>query len=194
MYFSRVKTIALQSKSVSETDILKAATTGDADAIAWLYREYGPVLLTVCKRYSDSLESAEDLFQEGFLKILDKLGSFRGDSGIKTWMYRVMSNYCINELRRPLNKVKWADVEELDHFVEEVEVDDDRISVDSLVEMIQKLPTGYRLVLNMYAMESKSHSEIAETLGISEVSSRTQLFKARRMLKKIMEEKGHVAR
>jgi len=173
MYFSRVKTIALQSKSVSETDILKAATTGDADAIAWLYREYGPVLLTVCKRYSDSLESAEDLFQEGFLKILDKLGSFRGDSGIKTWMYRVMSNYCINELRRPLNKVKWADVEELDHFVEEVEVDDDRISVDSLVEMIQKLPTGYRLVLNMYAMESKSHSEIAETLGISEVSSRT---------------------
>jgi RNA polymerase sigma-70 factor (ECF subfamily) len=144
-------------------------------------------------RYSDSQESAEDLFQEGFLKILDKLGSFRGESGIKTWMYRVMCNYCINELRRPLNKIKWADVDELEYQAEAVAEPDDLISVDALMALIQLLPTGYRLVLNMYAIEDKSHAEIAELLGISEVSSRTQLFKARRMLKKLMEEKGYAA-
>lgn len=194
MYFSGVKTIALKGRSTSETEILRDAINGDEKAITWLYKEHGPVLLSVCKRYSDCFEQAQDFFQDGFLKILDKLGSFRGDSGIKTWMYRVMVNHCINELRRPMNKIHWADVEELDrHLSEEADVDD-KISVEVLMGLIQQLPPGYRLVLNMYAVENKSHAEIADLLGITEVSSRTQLFKARRMLKKLIEENNHVAR
>lgn len=193
MYISGVKATVFSRKTATEKDLIQAAGRGDSEAITWLYREFGPVLFSVCRRYSDSQESAEDLFQEGFLKILDKLGSFRGESGIKTWMYRVMCNYCINELRRPLNKIKWADVDELEHQAEAVAEPDDLISVDTLMALIQQLPTGYRLVLNMYAIEEKSHAEIAELLGISEVSSRTQLFKARRMLKKLMEEKGYAA-
>lgn len=193
MYISGVKATVFSRKTATEKDLIQAAGRGDSEAITWLYREFGPVLFSVCRRYSDSQESAEDLFQEGFLKILDKLGSFRGESGIKTWMYRVMCNYCINELRRPLNKIKWADVDELEQQAEATAEPDDLISVDSLMALIQQLPTGYRLVLNMYAIEEKSHAEIAELLGISEVSSRTQLFKARRMLKKLMEEKGYAA-
>ncbi len=193
MYISGVKATVFSRKTATEKDLIQAAGRGDSEAITWLYREFGPVLFSVCRRYSDSQESAEDLFQEGFLKILDKLGSFRGESGIKTWMYRVMCNYCINELRRPLNKIKWADVDELEYQAEAVAEPDDLISVDALMTLIQLLPTGYRLVLNMYAIEEKSHAEIAELLGISEVSSRTQLFKARRMLKKLMEEKGYAA-
>jgi RNA polymerase sigma factor (sigma-70 family) len=193
MYISGVKATVFSRKTATEKDLIQAAGRGDSEAITWLYREFGPVLFSVCRRYSDSQESAEDLFQEGFLKILDKLGSFRGESGIKTWMYRVMCNYCINELRRPLNKIKWADVDELEYQAEAVAEPDDLISVDALMALIQLLPTGYRLVLNMYAIEEKSHAEIAELLGISEVSSRTQLFKARRMLKKLMEEKGYAA-
>ena len=193
MYISGVKATVFSRKTATEKDLIQAAGRGDSEAITWLYREFGPVLFSVCRRYSDSQESAEDLFQEGFLKILDKLGSFRGESGIKTWMYRVMCNYCINELRRPLNKIKWADVDELEQQAEATAEPDDLISVDSLMALIQQLPTGYRLVLNMYAIEEKSHAEIADLLGISEVSSRTQLFKARRMLKKLMEEKGYAA-
>jgi RNA polymerase sigma factor (sigma-70 family) len=193
MYISGVKATVFSRKTATEKDLIQAAGRGDSEAITWLYREFGPVLFSVCRRYSDSQESAEDLFQEGFLKILDKLGSFRGESGIKTWMYRVMCNYCINELRRPLNKIKWADVDEVEHHVEDTNEPDDLISVDALMALIQKLPAGYRLVLNMYAIEEKTHAEIAELLGISEVSSRTQLFKARRMLKKLMEEKGYAA-
>jgi RNA polymerase sigma factor (sigma-70 family) len=193
MYISGVKATVFSRKTATEKDLIQAAGRGDSEAITWLYREFGPVLFSVCRRYSDGQESAEDLFQEGFLKILDKLGSFRGESGIKTWMYRVMCNYCINELRRPLNKIKWADVDELEYQAEAVAEPDDLISVDALMALIQLLPTGYRLVLNMYAIEDKSHAEIAELLGISEVSSRTQLFKARRMLKKLMEEKGYAA-
>ena len=193
MYISGVKATVFSRKTATEKDLIQAAGRGNSEAITWLYREFGPVLFSVCRRYSDSQESAEDLFQEGFLKILDKLGSFRGESGIKTWMYRVMCNYCINELRRPLNKIKWADVDELEYQAEAVAEPDDLISVDALMALIQLLPTGYRLVLNMYAIEEKSHAEIAELLGISEVSSRTQLFKARRMLKKLMEEKGYAA-
>jgi RNA polymerase sigma factor (sigma-70 family) len=193
MYISGVKATVFSRKTATEKDLIQAAGRGDSEAITWLYREFGPVLFSVCRRYSDSQESAEDLFQEGFLKILDKLGSFRGESGIKTWMYRVMCNYCINELRRPLNKIKWADVDELEYQADAVAEPDDLISVDALMTLIQLLPTGYRLVLNMYAIEEKSHAEIAELLGISEVSSRTQLFKARRMLKKLMEEKGYAA-
>ena len=193
MYISGVKATVFSRKTATEKDLIQAAGRGDSEAITWLYREFGPVLFSVCRRYSDSQESAEDLFQEGFLKILDKLGSFRGESGIKTWMYRVMCNYCINELRRPLNKIKWADVDELEYQADAVAEPDDLISVDALMALIQLLPTGYRLVLNMYAIEEKSHAEIAELLGISEVSSRTQLFKARRMLKKLMEEKGYAA-
>ncbi|MBL7811587.1 MAG: sigma-70 family RNA polymerase sigma factor [Bacteroidetes bacterium] len=163
---------------------------GDNKAITWVYEEYGPVLFTVCLRYGGSREEAEDLFQEGFLHILDKAGSYKGDSALRSWMYRVMCNYCISALRKQNNKIKFNNLSD-DEFLmadeEEPEVES-KINQETLIELIQQLPAGYRLVLNMYALENKSHTEIAAELGMSETTSRTQLFKARRMLRKKMEE------
>lgn len=184
MYFSANKVIALKRSDFKEPDVYFAASKGDHEAITWLYKEHAPGLFTVCRRYADSKEQAEDWFQDGFLKILEKIGTFRNEANIKTWMHRVMSNFCINQLRKSVNKISWEDIQNSEIEADEAYTETETLKLDTVLEWIQKMPAGYRLVLNMYVVESKSHGEIAKTLGITESTCKSQLFKARRWLKK----------
>jgi RNA polymerase sigma factor (sigma-70 family) len=189
MYFSGSRTMTINSTAISQADLFEALQQGDEGAITWVYREHGEVLFTVCRRYADSRETAEDLFQDGFLHILSQIGKFNGRSSFHTWAYRVMANYCINQLRKAANKVKWANVEDADLENSEDEVYDEegKINMEQIVACMQNMPTGFKLVLNMYAIEGRSHSEIAAELGITESTSKSQLFKARRWLKNKIE-------
>jgi RNA polymerase sigma factor (sigma-70 family) len=193
MYFSSRHSTSLQNQSTSEKDLLKLAANGDANSIAWLYKENGPKLFSICKRYACDDETAADYFQDGFLHILNKLSTFKGNSSISTWMHTVMTNHCINELRKPANKMQWHTSENIEELAVEDEVmeEEPNVSTDELLKLIQKLPHGYRLVINLYAIENKSHTEISQLLGINEVTSRSQLFKARRMLKLQIKELGY---
>ena len=169
----------------SGLELRDALAAGDHEAISLVYREYGESLFTVCMRYADSRETAEDLFQEGFLHCLKKIGKFNAQSSLKTWMYRVISNFCIDfNCRR---KIHFSDLDE-NLEVETGEYEEDpECDQELLLKTIQELPLGYRTVLNMFVMEDLSHAEIASKLNISVATSRSQLYKARKMLIQMLE-------
>lgn len=147
-------------------------------------------MLGVCYRYANNLQEAEDMMQEGFVKIFDNIGKFRFESTLTTWVTRIMINTAINFLQKH-HKVSWVnDLESqenvLDYSNNQLHEYDSRI----IMECIHQLPAGYRMVLNMYAIEGFSHKEIAEKLNIKEATSRSQFAKAKMQLMQVLSNKG----
>lgn len=137
-------------------------------------------MMVVCLRYSKSTPEAEDILQEGFVKVFQGLEGFRQDARLETWMTRIMVNTALNHHRRKLYLYPMVDVENID--IVESEVSISGIHVTQLLEMIQALPQGCQVVFNMFAIEGYSHKEIAEMLGISEGTSKSQFARARMLL------------
>jgi len=145
-------------------------------------------MLAICLRYSKSRDEAEDLVQEGFLKIFHNINTYRKHGSLEGWIKRIMINHALNQYKKN-RKIPFAeDVEEINEneiisFDEEVE-NIEPVQPEALLAMIQSLPEGYRMVFNLYVFEGYSHKEIAETMNFSENTSKTQLMKARRQLQK----------
>ena len=171
-------------KKNSEKELIQAVKAGKSEAITFLFHEYGSKLMGICDRYAPDKDAAKDLFQEGFLKILKIIDSFRYESKLESWLYRIMVNHCINAIRKRKKDIEWVELKE-DHsqyVEEEIEIEDPQLRINQIMELMNQLPYGYRLVLNMYAVDNRTHAEIAKELGISVSTSKTQLFKARRYL------------
>lgn len=167
---------------LSDEELLRNAYLGDSAAWGIIYEKISPVLFMACLRYASGREQAEDFLQEGFIKAYNSIHTFRGNSSLQTWITRVVINTAINELKKQ-NRFKTEDWNEsFSEFTEEEYLDDPGFNLDNVTEAMQQLPAGYRTVLNMYAIDNMSHAEIAETLGISINTSKTQLFKARKNL------------
>jgi RNA polymerase sigma-70 factor (ECF subfamily) len=166
---------------------------GRADTVESLYVKYSPALLSVCLRYCGNLADAEDVLHDGFIKIIRNLSSFkpRSNGSPEAWMKRIMVNTALNYIRDHAKEKKFLDIDPISERVEIAEPEitwfDDlagKINPDKVMEMICELPPGYRTVFNLYVFESYSHSEIAGLLGCSENTSKSQLSKARGMLRK----------
>ncbi len=188
MHTVEIFLLANERDTGRELSLSEALAKGDERAITKFYETSGPVLFTVCRRYAQSEEHAEDLFHEGFMHILQQVKKFGGQSSLQTWSYRVMANFCINQIRKAFFRIKWEDIENarLEYEADEVYDEDDKISVDTIMEYMQQMPPGFRLVMNMYAVEGKTHAEVAGILGITESTSKSQLFKARKWLRNKM--------
>lgn len=155
-----------------------------------LYQEHSSYMYAICLRYTKNSDDAEDVMQDGFIKIYHALESFKGDSNIKTWMRRIMVNTAINHYRL---KQK-LDVKPIDNEVSEVQNFNDnnaisKMSTNELLDVIQELPDGYRMVFNLYSIEGYKHKEIAEMLDITEGTSKSQFAKARYFIQKLISEK-----
>lgn len=166
-----------------DSALAKAVSLGDHLAMDTVYRKYAPQVLTICRRYASGKDEALDLLHDGFIRVFEKIGTYRAQSPLGIWVKRVVVNHAINTLKA---KTKWEELSE-DHLdeVEEAWEEQEEGNPEEVIGLIQELPPGYRMVLNLYVFEKLSHDEIAKQLGISPVSSRTQLFKARRLLKKL---------
>ena len=145
-------------------------------------------MMGVCLRYSQNREEAEDILQEGFLKVFQNISTFRKEGSLEGWIKRIMINHALNQFRKNRRNPFLADIEEINE-TEILDYDETTRSVEPvpeeiLISLIQSLPQGYRVVFNLYVMEENSHKEIAEALNISENTSKTQLMKARRLLRK----------
>lgn len=174
---------------LSEEELLRQAYLGDSTAWGIIYEKISPVLYTACLRYASGKEQAEDFLQEGFIKAYNSIHTFRGNSSLQTWITRVVINTAINELKKH-NRFKTEDLSDSLHdHSEEEQIVDLPFKLEAVTEAMQQLPVGYRTVLNMYAIDNMSHAEIAETLGISINTSKTQLFKARKNLIAILNQK-----
>lgn len=156
----------------------------DRKAQEKLYREYSGKFFTLCLKYSANYEQAKDNLQDGFIKIFQNISQYKGKGSFEGWMTRVIIN---TTLKKYQNKSIFLTINE-EHLEEpEVEVDEESLSADFLIQIIQELPDRYRLVFNLYTMEGYSHKEIAELLNISEGTSKSNLARARIKLKERIE-------
>lgn len=144
-------------------------------------------MFAVCLRYGRHRAEAEDLLQEGFVRVFDKLGSFRMEGSLEGWIRRIMIHTCINHLR--LKSVQ-NEVMGTDRLPENsvTPAAMGNLGKAELLALVQELPDGYRAVFNLYAVEGYDHAEIAELLGCKESTSRSQLAKARSALQRRLEE------
>lgn len=176
----------------SDNILLKGCLKGDRNAQKALYEKFKVPMFRICLRYANDRAEAEDMLQEGFVKVFSDLHQFRAEGPLGGWIRRVMVNIALMQIRK--RKKLFSDVE-IENLSDSVTTDEDifaEMNAKALTRIIQKLPTGYRVVFNMFVIEGYSHKEIAEKLEVSINTSKSQLSKAkatlRRMLEKIIVE------
>ena len=164
--------------------ILRLFRDGDPAAHRILYDKYSALLYAVCLRYVSEEMAAEDVLQESFIAIFDRIGSFeeRGKGSLKAWMVRIAVNLCLKHLR---NTSRFR-FEELETAEVPNEPETESLGPDLLMGFIRSLPDGYRAVFNMFVIEGMSHKEIAGILGITESTSASQLHRAKARLARII--------
>lgn len=174
---------------MTEAELLEGCKSRDQKCQYILYKKHASTMLSVCRRYSNSEEDAEDILQEGFIKIFNNLDKFRGDGSLEGWIRRIMVNTALNQYRSNLKSMYQMDIDEVQSAVEDLRPSNfDKLNANVLLKMIEQLPKGYKLVFNLYEIEGYAHKEIAEMLNISINTSKSQLLKARRVLQKKIED------
>lgn len=172
-----------------ERDIIIGCVNGKKKAQETLYLEYSGLLYSICLRYSRNKSEAQDVFHDGFLKILLYIKDFRFQGSFEGWIKRIMVNTALLHNRDNLKRCFHEDIEQANILKDEDEssnllsIDNNEIDSKTLLNIVQQLPDGYRTVFNLYAIEGFSHKEIAEKLSISENTSKSQLSRARLCLK-----------
>lgn len=166
----------------TEKDLLEDCIKENRAAQKALYDRYCRKMMVICQRYAKSTQEAEDILQEGFIKVFANIKSFRGDARLETWMTRIMINTALNSQRQKLYLIPMIDVESI-NIREEEQVSLSGFHLSELITIVQSLPDGCRLVFNLFAIEGYSHKEIGEMLGISDGTSKSQYNRAKSLLK-----------
>lgn len=171
----------------SERELAESLRRGDTSAMGEVYACYANYLTAVCSRYIIEDEDIRDVLQESFIKIFTKFNTFRyeGEGSLKAWVTQVTVNEALNFLRNEKRKgIVFFDEARIEDSIDlpEEEPPINELPTEVLLEMIRKLPPGYRTVFNLYVIEGKRHKEIAKILNIQEQTSASQLSRARRLL------------
>jgi RNA polymerase sigma factor (sigma-70 family) len=169
-----------------EEDLINGCKKGENDAFRLLYKKYSSKMLVVCLRYTNSRPEAEDVLQEGFIKVFKSIHQFRNEGSFEGWLKRVMVNTALESFRKQ-KKMELVDYE----FIPESESSSifegnalNNFEIKDLLKMIQELPKGCNVVFNLFAIEGYSHKEISDMLNISEGTSKSQVSRARSLLQK----------
>ncbi len=155
-----------------------------------LYKMFCGKMMGVCLRYMSSREEAEDVLQEGFIKVFDKIKSFRAEGPVEAWIRRIIVNCALNHISRNKWRNSSEDIDSVNEYeFATAESISDKMNANDLLKIIERLPTGYRTVFNLFAIEGYGHKEIGEMLGITESTSKTQYLKARKFIREQIEGK-----
>jgi RNA polymerase sigma-70 factor (ECF subfamily) len=174
-------------------ELVKACQRQDSRAQAVFYDRYKSKLLGVCLRYAKTVAEAEDIFQEGILRIFAKINDIQNPQSIDNWVKTIMVRHAIDYYNKVTRKEMLSashDDVRLDWENNDYTLLFNKLDINLLLEAINELPDGYRIVINMHFIDGYKHAEIAEMLGIKEVTSRSQLLKGRNLLIKKLEQKG----
>jgi RNA polymerase sigma-70 factor (ECF subfamily) len=171
---------------MTEQTIIAGCLHKDAAAQRELYNRYSPKMLSVCYRFAHNREDAEDMLQEGFIKVFSQIHTFQNKGAFEGWVRRIIVHTCINFLKK---HKKFSDCLDL-AYATTISVKEESLpsimQAKQVVECIRLLPIGYRTVLNLYAIEGYSHREIGNMLDIEESTSRSQYTRAKAMLENIL--------
>ena len=169
---------------MDEKQLIKACISNDSKAQRLLYEIYDARFFAVCKRYFTDIQQAEDALVKGFLKIFQNLESYSSEGSFEGWMRRIMINECLMEVRK--NKVFHLNVDDYSAQISSNEEASQKIEEDDVMKLLDYLPDGCRLVFTLYVIEGYKHKEIAESLGITEGTSKSQLNLAKTKLKEML--------
>ena len=169
----------------NEADLIEGCIRGDRKMQYELYERFAPKMFGVCLRYASNNEEAEDILQEGFIKVFKKIGSYRNEGSFEGWIRRIFVNTAIEHFRRKTHLQPITEKEENTVEGKYLSVLDTLAEKD-IVQLVQQLSPGYRTVFNMYVIEGYSHKQIAEELGISEGTSKSQLSRAKQILQELV--------
>lgn len=170
--------------------LIKRAATGDRQAQRKMYEKHSGKMLSVCRQYVKDLHHAEEVMLNGFFKVFTHLEDFRDEGSFEGWMRRIMIREAISFLRTDKRSMFAEDeVPENENFSYSFTAD---FNAAHIQELIDSLPEGYKMVFLMYAVEGYKHSEIAKILGITEGTSKSQLFKARKMLQEKLQQENKI--
>jgi RNA polymerase sigma factor (sigma-70 family) len=169
-----------------EVQLIKGCVKGDRKAQYQLYVQYAPKMMAVCRRYTASSEDAEEVLSNAFIKVFQKIATFKGEGSFEGWMKRIVVHESLNFIRYQKNFFLQAS----EDFQEAIpaNANEETAIAGQLIELIDALPLGYKTVFNLFAIEGYNHQEIAVMLQISEGTSKSQLSKARSLLQKQIQE------
>ena len=174
-----------RNQNITESDLLQGCKEGNRRMQEELYRRFSPRMYAVCLRYASNAEEAEDVLQEGFIKVFKKLDSFRGEGSFEGWLRRIFVNTAIEQFRRKRYLMPVTEKEENTIEGKYFSVLDELAEKDILA-LVRELSPGYRTVFNMYVIEGYTHKEIGDILGISEGTSKSQLSRAKVILQDML--------
>jgi len=177
----------LSTKTFGTVQLIQSCIAGNPAAQLELYETYSPTMFGICLRYSSDYHSAEDLLQDGFIKAFNNIDRFRGNGSFEGWLKRIFINTAIEQYRKN-KRLSFLPLERDQQISSDQTNALDELAVQDLLKLLQKTPTGYRTVFNLYAVEGYNHREIGELLGISEGTSKSQLARARVFIKGLIKQ------
>jgi RNA polymerase sigma factor (sigma-70 family) len=175
----------LSNQMRSESDLIEGCIRGDRKMQYELYERFSSKMYGVCLRYAANAEEAQDILQDGFIKVFKKISSYRGDGSFEGWIRRIFVNTAIEHFRKKAYLQPITEQEENTIEGKYISVLD-KLAEKDIIKLIQQLSPGYRTVFNMYVVEGYTHKQIAEALNISEGTSKSQLSRAKLILQDLV--------
>ena len=178
-----------KANHLDERELIKGCVDNDVQCQKVLYEQYAPKMMGVSLRYCNSKMEAEDVLQDAFIKIFNKINTFKGEGSFEGWIRKIVVFTALKSNDKRVQKFEPGSLEN----VQEQSFDSKAISnmeTASLLSILQELPDGYKAVFNLYAVEGYSHREVGEILGISDVTSRSQYSRAKQHLIKLLAKYG----
>lgn len=173
---------------IPEKELIKGCIEGSPAFQRLFYKRFAAIMLFVCCRYTSCREEAEDILQEGFMTVFDKLSQYKATGSLEGWIRRIMVNKAIEHYRKNSKILSLVNIDDVQNELVDMNDIQSNLSSLELLKMIQSLPPVYKMVFNLYIFEDLSHREIAGRLGIVEGTSKSNLFHARMLLRKKLNE------
>jgi RNA polymerase sigma-70 factor (ECF subfamily) len=172
---------------MDDLTLVNECAKGNSKAQRALFDKFAPKMLAVCQRYLRNNQEAEDVLQDGFVKVFQKIVDFKMEGSLEGWIRRIVVNTALDTIRKNKKLLDDVQVEEVQYKVSFTDHQFDGMDLAQLMKLINEMPDGYRIVFNMFAIEGYSHKEIADTLGVTENTSKSQYSRARAFLRTQLE-------
>lgn len=171
---------------MTEEQLVKECISGNAIAHKKFYDLFAKKMMGVCLRYCSNYDEAQDVLQDGFIKVFSKLPKFVNKGSLEGWVRRIIVNTALDQYRKNKKFQKDVEIDAVGFKLEKEEFIVETITADYLLKIVQTIPEGYRMVFNLFAIEGYSHKEIASMLGVTESTSKSQYSRAKKMLRKLV--------
>jgi len=171
---------------MSEEEMIKRCLKNDPLAQRTLYDKLGPKMMGVCLRYMMNVEEAQDVLQDGFIKIFEKLGAYSGTGSFEGWVRRIFVNTALDAIRKNKNLKHQTQIDDVAYALKSNDFIFETLVAEDLMKVLQQLPLGYKTVFNLYAIEGYSHKEVAEKMNITVNTSKSQFSRAKAMLRELI--------